>query len=555
MLWWDAKISRRLLNNGEDDYWKVELNQLFGFLNMRKGQLELARSYLEQAMEEVGHLKEEPAIVDWTKALILHSLATTYGLRDSSIKSQLYQRSDSLYAQIDKPENWARLRLNWGTFFQKMRNYEKGDSLFNLCEAYALAEKDFDLLGQVYQESGFYYFKRYERSEPPEAQFFELALSNLTASLKYPPNNYYQSYEFLGNLYQTSWGFDVDESHVDSAVQYYKIAMEAAAKEGAKEKMKKISRNIANISNWNAGLVQDILGGSIADFFNENYVGVVDTLLTSSQSAYERINRVEQRDIRLSAEQRIQRQFWTGLAVLVALALIALILVQRQQTRRLRAEMNALRAQIDPHFISNSLNAIESLINLGDTKAASKYLVHFSRLSRRILTRSRAAKTTLEDELSTLKHFLMLEQLRFRDKLTFDIRVTSEINANTVIVPAMILQPYVENAIWHGIKPKTEGGHVQVDVRKEGKILSCSIEDNGIGRQQAKALQAASVMQRKSYGMQITEDRLKALGRIKGSQVTIVDLKNELGEASGTKVIINIPFQIKRNQDQSLFTR
>jgi LytS/YehU family sensor histidine kinase len=223
------------------------------------------------------------------------------------------------------------------------------------------------------------------------------------------------------------------------------------------------------------------------------------------------------------------------------------LIVQGQKNRRIQAEMDALRAQINPHFISNSLNAIESLVNFGDTKAAAKYLVHFSRLSRQILNGSRASMISLAEELKTLKHFLALEQLRFRDKLTFDIQIIDDIPAEVIQVPAMILQPYAENAIWHGIKPKAEGGHVQVNIRKIDKMLVCIVEDNGIGREKSRAMRKASVLKHKSMGMQITEERLKNLGKIKGSHIEIIDLKNEGGEAEGTKVIIRFPYQIKKS--------
>ena len=153
--------------------------------------------------------------------------------------------------------------------------------------------------------------------------------------------------------------------------------------------------------------------------------------------------------------------------------------------------------------------------------------------------------TSLSSELKTLDHFLALEQLRFRDKLTYNIELDPDIDGALVEVPAMILQPYAENAIWHGIKPKPEGGHVQVGVRKEGKVLVFIVEDNGIGREQSRALKQASVMKHKSMGMKVTEDRIKAMGRVKGSQVEIQDLKDAAGSATGTRVIIRLPFKTK----------
>ena len=142
------------------------------------------------------------------------------------------------------------------------------------------------------------------------------------------------------------------------------------------------------------------------------------------------------------------------------------IILQIQQQKRLQARMETLRAQINPHFMSNSLNAIESLVNQDQKQAASKYLIHFSRLTRRLLNSSRNPQTSLKEELKTLEHFLALEQLRFRDKLQYDIMVASGLNPENIEVPAMILQPYVENAIWHGLMHKEGTGNILIELKK-----------------------------------------------------------------------------------------
>ena len=209
-----------------------------------------------------------------------------------------------------------------------------------------------------------------------------------------------------------------------------------------------------------------------------------------------------------------------------------------------------MRTQINPHFVANSLNAIESLINLGKSKAAAKYLVHFSRLSRQIQNSSKTATISLAQEVKTLKHFLVLEQLRFRDKLSYEIQVAPTINQNLIMVPALVLQPYVENAIWHGLKPKAAGGHILIKVSKIGNVLSYCIEDNGIGRVKSKKIQAASVLKDKSMGKQITKAHLKAMIRIKGTQVAIQDLVDKDGQACGTKTTIRFPYKLKACKKQ-----
>ena len=189
--------------------------------------------------------------------------------------------------------------------------------------------------------------------------------------------------------------------------------------------------------------------------------------------------------------------------------------------------MDALRAQINPHFMSNSLNAIENLVNMGKSQDASKYLIHFSRFTRRILTGSRHAVISLKDELKTLEHFLALEQLRFRDKLTYDIQVAPDVESDQVRIPshgsATLCGKF--HHPWHQTQTNRRAYSNQ-SRKARTRVLQCQIIDDGIGREKSRAMKKASVFQHKSMGMQITEDRLKAMGKIKGARVHIDDLTN-----------------------------
>ena len=157
---------------------------------------------------------------------------------------------------------------------------------------------------------------------------------------------------------------------------------------------------------------------------------------------------------------------------------------------------------------------------------------------------------SVAEEINMLEHFLALEQLRFRNKLQYKIEVSPNLHPELIEMPALILQPYVENAIWHGIKPKSGPGLVKVQIERSGKHLACIIEDDGIGREKAREMQASSVLHKhKSQGMAITEERLKALGKVKGSKVEIVDLHDSAGNGAGTRVIVRLPFRLLKNKE------
>ena len=214
----------------------------------------------------------------------------------------------------------------------------------------------------------------------------------------------------------------------------------------------------------------------------------------------------------------------------------------RQEVSELK--MEALRAQINPHFIFNCMNSINRLILEEDTEQASYYLAKFSKLIRMILENSDQSSVTLQDEIALLEGYIQLESLRFSEKMEYHIEMDESINPDAVYLPSMILQPFVENAIWHGLMHKNdeEMGIIDIHVREyEGKLY-CTIQDNGIGRERARALQEQSVLKNKSMGLKITRERLKLWSSEKWeSLVNIVDLKNSLNEGIGTRVEISLP--------------
>jgi LytS/YehU family sensor histidine kinase len=204
--------------------------------------------------------------------------------------------------------------------------------------------------------------------------------------------------------------------------------------------------------------------------------------------------------------------------------------------------MRALRAQMNPHFIFNCLNSINRYIVKADPETASLYLTKFSRLIRIILENSKASRVLLENELQAISLYMDMELIRFDHKFTYEITVDSSVNPAELELPPMILQPYIENAIWHGLLHQNIFGKITILIAKEKEFLRCVIEDNGIGRVRSRSLKVKS-KSKKSLGMQITSERLSLLTENNSSRssVEIVDLYTKGGDAAGTRVIIKIP--------------
>jgi ligand-binding sensor domain-containing protein/two-component sensor histidine kinase len=213
-------------------------------------------------------------------------------------------------------------------------------------------------------------------------------------------------------------------------------------------------------------------------------------------------------------------------------------------------EMKALRAQMNPHFIFNSLNSIQKYILQNDHFAASQYLTKFSRLIRLILDHSNQNNILLSSELDLLKLYIEMESLRFDNKFNYDIHVAENVNAETIEIPSMLIQPYVENAIWHGLLHKDTKGNLLVHFEKSNNDkLVVTIKDDGIGRTKAAELKSKQVLKKKSYGMQITEDRIDIINRTQLIQATchIRDVKDKNGNPMGTEVVLIIPIKPLNN--------
>jgi ligand-binding sensor domain-containing protein len=208
-----------------------------------------------------------------------------------------------------------------------------------------------------------------------------------------------------------------------------------------------------------------------------------------------------------------------------------------------QVEMRALRAQMNPHFIFNCLNSINRYIVKSETKTASMYLTKFSRLIRLILDNSESTNVELASEIESLKLYIEMESLRFENKFSYEIRAGKTLLDRSIQIPALIVQPYVENAIWHGLLNKESAGKLTVEVIQLDGGLQFIVEDNGVGRAKAQQLRSKTATERKSLGMKLTEERIAILNgeNSEKSSVRILDLHDQDGVGCGTKVIITIP--------------
>jgi hypothetical protein len=286
------------------------------------------------------------------------------------------------------------------------------------------------------------------------------------------------------------------------------------------------------------------------------------------QTQIERLNRekqISQQLLKIQQQQLqqaslLKRILIGGILAFVLLGFILfrnLILKQRNEklkNERMQAilrhktvelEMQALRAQMNPHFIFNCLSSINRFILKNESEAASDYLTKFSRLIRMVLLNSKQTFISLQDELETLRLYLEMERLRFPNAFDYNISFVNEIDRESIFIPPLLLQPFAENAIWHGLMHKQGQGHLDIELSLNGEILTCIITDNGIGRSKADSIKSKSTEKQKSMGLQITTERLALLNHDSSAKTffTIQDLTDDNGISAGTQVILKIHYR------------
>ena len=198
----------------------------------------------------------------------------------------------------------------------------------------------------------------------------------------------------------------------------------------------------------------------------------------------------------------------------------------------------ALRSQMNPHFIFNALGSMQLLINTGKSMEANMYLSKFARLLRMILENSANSRLSLEEEIEALRLYVELEALRF--KFQYEIKIDPELNVSEIQIPGMLIQPFIENAIKHGITGKKEAGKLELEFRIDGDQLVCIIQDNGIGRKASAKIQRNAEGHR-SRGMQLIEKQLALIRPQRPDRLQILDREDDQGEALGTRIEIRLP--------------
>lgn len=229
-----------------------------------------------------------------------------------------------------------------------------------------------------------------------------------------------------------------------------------------------------------------------------------------------------------------------GLLIVLISSWIVYVNAKKRRIANQSLVLRSLRSQMNPHFIFNALNSVNNFISKNDERSANKYLSDFSKLMRTVMENSRYEFISLSTELSILQLYLSLEHARFKDKFDYTLTVSEELSLEQTQIPPMLIQPYIENAIWHGLRYKDEKGLLIVNILPHGSDLMATIEDNGIGRKKSAELKTHNQKDKDSIGLKNTAARIAIINELYKTQmrVNIEDLDPTTG--SGTKVTVYI---------------
>ena len=264
--------------------------------------------------------------------------------------------------------------------------------------------------------------------------------------------------------------------------------------------------------------------------------------LELSEKAFDIIRYEQQVSQKELKAQRILNYSLISALIILTMAsfFIYRMIGQKRKANQLLA-LKSLRSQMNPHFIYNSLNSVNSYISRNDERSANKYLSGFSKLMRSIMENSKHDFVPLSSEIEILKIYLNLEHLRFGDKFDYKLDVASDLDADNYAIPPMLIQPYIENAIWHGLRYLEEKGFLNVNISKQDNFIKVVIEDNGIGRKKSKELKTKHQKDHVSTGLKNIQNRLSVINELYKTKMDIQIEDMDKEHETGTKVTIKIP--------------
>lgn len=536
---------------------------------------ELGFSYVDEALS----LSEE---INWLKgkANALNQIGNLHYIQSDYLKAlDFFQQALNMATSIGESDLADKLNNNIGHIHADLKEYDKALERYKIFLARAQATKNvpdqikgLSNIAIVYNdtedfEEGLPYLeKALELSKQEGNDFFQAAIIN-NLGLAYKGLKDYE--KSLAHYHEAARiAADIDSKYilasalnsigkVNILLENYEEAQKAALK--ALDLSQEMGTLEWQADSWkvlSSVYEQQEKTADALDAFKKHIVYRDSVLneekkseLTRKEMQYEMEKQQVAAELEIERQRIVKNVYLVGAILLVILSILGYIYYKRRRdtlekkkmadfkVKVAETELKALRSQMNPHFIFNSLNSISDFISKNDVKKADEYLIKFSKLTRAILENSEKKWVSIEEDLGLMELYMQIESLRLKNKFSYTINVDDAIDMEDTLIPPLILQPFIENSIWHGLAKKTESGHITISMRKSKELIHCIVEDNGVGRSKTQSMPSG----KSSMGVKITRNRLDIINSTKQTQGEI----NLLDVANGFRVEMFIPFELQ----------
>ncbi|HBS86324.1 MAG: hypothetical protein A2W91_19110 [Bacteroidetes bacterium GWF2_38_335] len=509
------------------------------------GESELSQSYYKKFLQQAEKKKDTDDIV-YARGVI-----ADYQLKNQQVDSAISNVSEWLKIEKSRnnPDGIIQASNKLGNIYSETNQSEQAIQNYNYSQQVSEENNDVDNQLSTFNEMGKHYrsLKNYDKEIEVRQQSIEL---NLTAT----------------NTDQTMLANDnleigtalMAQNNVTFAIPYLQNSMQYSQEVGDIEQqvvaIKNLSQAYEKSGNTTLAIESYKQYVELSDSLLKAKEKELDdrlamaTMLNDKQKVIENLeekNKLDNERIELLVTgQQIKNMVIYSLIAAIGILMVGSYLIYRSSRQKRRANqmlaLKSLRSQMNPHFIFNSLNSVNNFISKSDEKSANKFLSDFSRLMRMVMENSKYDFVSLGSEISILDLYLKLEHSRFENKFDYSFNVDSNFDKEAVQIPPMLIQPFIENSIWHGLRYKEEKGFLSVEIKQHDKNIEVQINDDGIGRRKSLELKTKNQKDTISTGLINIENRVKTLNQLynTGIQLEIIDIDEESRTGTNVKIII-----------------
>ncbi|WP_209405383.1 tetratricopeptide repeat protein [Pseudozobellia sp. WGM2] len=492
-----------------DDLEYVNINSNIGLLYAHLEKFELSEEFQKYAL--AGYKKQGFKVGEANALTNLGRLKTENGKEKEAIA--LYENAFKIMEEIHDRRGQASALTNIGIAHVSLKSFKEAISFFKRTQKIYENLNNHNNLAIVHQNLGDCYLNlegtlNLEQAEKHYRASLEYALEVHNLSLQY------NAFEGLSEVQKAKGDFE-------DALESKSMAIVVRDSFNSTEKREEIARLEAEYK----------------------YEGEKASL----QADFEKKQALSIAEVR--QQRLINKLILFSALIFLLTALVAFILYKKRsdavaekklaefKAKVAETELKALRSQMNPHFIFNSLNSIREYMATNDKNRAETYLLKFAKLTRAILENSEKKWITLKQDLELMKIYIDIEAMRLNHSLEYSILVDDEVDAENTLVPPMLLQPFIENSIWHGIAKKNNNGRVDIKVKADGDFLICSVDDDGVGRQK----KIDTIKTNNSMGLKITKNRLEIMNQLKNKNGSFQVHDKEFG----TRVEVKLPLELQ----------